>query len=67
MRNGEAAVTLGHSTAALLGLAPTGGQLGFLLSLLLAFALGWTCKAIRDKRRADWRQRAFFRGERVGR
>ncbi len=40
-------------------------QWGFLLSILLAFALGWTLKALHeDRRRRLWRQ-AFWRGVRL--
>ena len=46
---------------------PSGEQVGFVLSVLVTFALGWTCKVIRDERRAERRQRAFWRGERVRR
>ena len=60
-------MTLAHQLAGWLGVPPSGPQLGFLLSVLLAFALGWTCKVIRDKRRAERRQRALWRGERLTR
>ena len=42
-------------------------QVGFLLSVLVAFALGWICKEIRDKRRLIQWRRAWGRGERMGR
>ena len=59
-------MTLTQSTALFLGLAPSGDQLGFLLTALLAFALGWTCKVIRDKRRVMRWKRKLWRGERLG-
>ena len=44
----------------------TAQQVGFLLSVLVAFVLGWTCKEIRVKRRLIRWKRAWERGERMG-
>ena len=52
--------------AYLLGLQ-TEQQVGFLLCMLVAFVLGWTCKAIADKRRLIRWRRAWERGERIKR
>jgi len=40
-------------------------QVGFLLSVLVAFALGWTCKSLLIERRASRNLRSFLRGERM--
>lgn len=45
----------------------TDQQVGFLLSILVAFWIGWECKAGSDKRRHIRWKRALWRGERVGR
>lgn len=37
-------------------------QVGFLLCVLLAFALGWTVKGIREDRRVRRQREAFFHG-----
>ena len=52
-------MTLSHQLAAILGLPPTGGQVGYLLSVLVTFVVGWLAKAARDKRR-------LMRGEQLG-
>ena len=44
----------------------TAQQVGFLLSVLVAFVLGWTRKENRDKRRLIRWKRAWERGERMG-
>ena len=51
--------------AYLLGLQ-TPQQVGFLLSMLVAFWAGWEWKACRDKRRLIRWRRAWGRGERMG-
>ena len=43
----------------------TAQQVGFLLSVLVAFALGWLAKAAGDKRRLIRWKRAWGRGERI--
>ena len=59
-------MTLAHQLAGWLGLPPSGPQLGFLLSVLVAFALGWLAKAWGDKiRTARWKRR-LWRGEKLG-
>lgn len=58
-------MTLAHQLAGWLGLDPSAQQLGFLLSVLAAFIGGWAAKAAGEKRRAERRKRAFYRGERV--
>lgn len=41
-------------------------QVGFLLSVLVAFAIGWTCKWIQYERRTERWKRRLWRGERMG-
>ena len=48
----------------LLGL-PSPEHVGWLLSVLLAFALGWTVRGIGEWRVRERRRRAMWRGERV--
>jgi len=62
---GKEAMTPTQYLAYLFGLQ-TAQQVGFLLSVLVAFVLGWTCKEIRDKRRLIRWKRAWERGERMG-
>ena len=59
-------MTLTHQLAAILSLPPTGGQVGYLLSVLVAFVLGWLAKAAGDKRRLIRWRRAWGRGEQLG-
>ena len=58
-------MTLAAQTAAFLGMDPSAHQLGFLLSLLIAFALGWIIQDIRYYRRLRRWKRALWRGERI--
>lgn len=58
-------MTLAQSTAAWLGMPPSAEQLGFLLSVLVAFALGWIIQDIRYYRRLKRWKRALWRGERL--
>ena len=51
--------------AYLLGLQ-TEQQVGFLLSMLVAFAIGWICKWIQYERRTERWKRRLWRGERMG-
>jgi len=60
------AVTPIQYLAYLFGLQ-TAQQVGFLLSVLVAFVLGWLAKAAGDKRRLIRWRRAWGRGERMGR
>lgn len=60
-------MTLAHTTAVLLGMAPKPEQLGFLLTVLFAFVAGWLAKEWRDKLRTARWKRALWRGERIGR
>ena len=50
--------------ASLLGL-PSPEQVGFLLSVWLAYAIGWTVRDIKERRLKERRRRAMWMGERV--
>ena len=60
-------MTLAQQTALALGLAPSAEQLGFLLTALVAFAVGVLVEAIRRERRTARWKRALWRGERLTR
>jgi len=51
---------------ALLAFGITGSDLGYILSLFVAIWLGMTIEAYLEERRHRRRQRAWWRGERVG-
>lgn len=59
-------MTLAHHAAGWLGMAPSPEQLGFLLTVLFAFVVGWLARGWRDKLRTARWKRALWRGERLG-
>lgn len=58
-------MTVAHQVVGWLGMPPYPDQLGFLLSMLVAFALGWVIQDIRYYRRLRRWKRALWRGERL--